>query len=198
MHGANNAPLVWPLLCILKGCRRPTGQKKRQSSRSKDRLKAPEREAQARLPPIRERRPSPPLPNDGKLTSSQEPERTKMTQTQSMFLSKLPVELRTMIYVEVLCRPVPIVHITTRKDGKLRYFRCKAADGRCRGLECFHGSNEDLYSTWRTRDKDLFSTWSPSHLPDMPDGGGGGLLTILQSCQQMSVFSENCGKSLRL
>ena len=185
MHGANNASLAWPLSCILKGCRIPTSKNKRESSRSKDRLKAPEKEAQARLSPTRERCPPSPLPDDGKPTSSQEPRYTKMEQTQSMFMSKLPLELRTMIYVEVLCRPVPIVHITTRKDGKLGFFRCKAADGRCRGLECFHGPNEDLYSTWRTRDKDLFSTWSPSHLPAMADGGG--LLAILQTCQQMSV-----------
>lgn len=97
-----------------------------------------------------------------------------------------------MIYVEALCRPVHIVHITTRKDGKLGYFRCKAEDGQCRGLECFHGPNEDLYSTWRARDKDLFSTWSPSNVPDIADGGG--LLAILQSCQQMSVSLDMCAR----
>ena len=89
-----------------------------------------------------------------------------------------------MIYEEVLCRPVHIVHITSRKDGKLGYFRCKAENGRCRGLECFHGDGEELYSTWRTRDKDLFSTWSPSNVPDIADGG---LLAILQSCQRVLV-----------
>ena len=86
-----------------------------------------------------------------------------------------------MIYEEVLCKP-DVVHITTRKDGKLVYFRCKAEDGRCRGLECFHASNEDLYSTWRTRDKDLFSTWSPGNASDLADGG---LLGLLQSCRQV-------------
>ena len=89
-----------------------------------------------------------------------------------------------MIYEEVLCKPVPVLHITTRKDGKLVYFRCKAEGGRCRGLECFHTSDEDLYSTWRTRDKDLFSTWSPSNTPDTADGG---LVALLQSCRQVSV-----------
>ena len=86
-----------------------------------------------------------------------------------------------MIYKEVLCRP-DVVHITTRKDGKLVYFRCKAEDGRCRGMECFHVSNGDLYSTWRTRDKDLFSTWSPTNASDLADGG---LLGLLQSCRQV-------------
>ena len=185
MHGANGT-LAWPLSCILNGCRLPTGQNKPES---RDRLKAPKKKVQARLPRTRKRSPSSPLPDDGNPISSQEPKHTKMEQSQSMFMSKLPLELRTMIYEEVLCRPVHIVHITARKDGKLGYFRCKAEDGRCRGLECFHGSNEELYSTWRTRDKDLFSTWSPSNLPDIADGG---LLAILQSCQQVSVSPNIC------
>ena len=185
MHGANGT-LAWPLSCILNGCRLPTGQNKPES---RDGLKAPKKKVQARLPRTRKRSPSSPLPDDGNPTSSQKPKHTKMEQSQSMFMSRLPLELRTMIYEEVLCRPVHIVHITARKDGKLGYFRCKAEDGRCRGLECFHGSNEKLYSTWRTRDKDLFSTWSPSNLPDIPDGG---LLAILQSCQQVLVSLNIC------
>lgn len=179
MHEANG-PLAWSLSCILNGCRLPIGQNKRESSRSRDRLQAPKKKA-----PTQERCPSSALPDDGNPTFSQAPKKTRMEQSQSMFMSRLPLELRTMIYEEVLCRPVNVVHITTRKDGKLGYFRCKAEDGRCRGLECFHGPNEDLYSTWRTRDKDLFSTWSPSNAPDVADGG---LLTILQSCQQVSVL----------
>ena len=84
-----------------------------------------------------------------------------------------------MIYEEILCRPAGVVHITTRKNGKLGYFRCKAEDGRCHD-----GPKEDLYSTWRTRDKDLFSTWSPSDTPDIVDGG---LIPLLQSCRQVLV-----------
>lgn len=94
-----------------------------------------------------------------------------------------------MIYKEVLCRPVGFVHITIRKDGKLVYFRCKAQDGRCHGLECFHDLNDDLYGTWRTRDKDLFSTWSPSNTPNMTDVG---LVGLLQSCRQVSVLLNTC------
>ena len=89
-----------------------------------------------------------------------------------------------MIYEEVLCRPAGVVHITTRKDGRLGYLRCKAEDGRCGGMECFHGPNEDLYSTWRTRDKDLFSTWSPIDTPDMAEEG---LIPVFQSCRQVLV-----------
>ena len=89
-----------------------------------------------------------------------------------------------MIYEKVLCKPVNVVHITTRKDCKLVYFRCQAEEGRCRGLECFHDPNEDIYGTWRTRDKDLFSTWSPSNTSNTAEGG---LLGLLQSCRQVSV-----------
>ena len=189
MHGANG-PLAWPLSCILNGCRLPTGQNKRES---RDQLKAPKKKVQARLPPTPKHSPSSPPPDNEKSTSCQEPKHTKMEQSQSMFMSKLPLELRTMIYEEVLCRPVHIVHITARKDGKLGYFHCKAEDGRCRGLECFRGPDEELYSTWRTRDKDLFSTWSPSNLPDIADGGG--LLAVLQSCQQVFVSLILCVRS---
>ena len=94
-----------------------------------------------------------------------------------------------MIYEEVLCKPVNVVHITTRKDGKLVYFRCQAEGGRCRGLECFHDPNEDIYGTWRTRDKDLFSTWSPSNTPNTAEGG---LLGLLQSCRQVLVLLNIC------
>ena len=94
-----------------------------------------------------------------------------------------------MIYEEVLCKPVGVVHITSRKDGKLVHFRCKAEDGRCRGLECFHDLDEDLYSAWRTRDKDLFSTWNPSNTSKMADGGS---LALLQSCRQVSVYPHTC------
>lgn len=184
MHVAN-PPLAWPLSCILNGCRLSTGQNKRDRERSGDRLEAPTKISAAPLPPTREICLSSLLPDDENSAVSEGARNTKMEQSQSMFMSRLPLEVRIMIYEEVLCRPVDVVHITTRKNGKLGYFRCKAEDGRCRGLECFHGPNDDLYSTWRTRDKDLFSTWSPSDTPDMEDGG---LLALLQSCRQ--VYTE--------
>lgn len=189
MHVAN-APLVWPFSCILNGCRRSTVQRKRDSSRSSGRLAAPETKAPAPLHPTRERCLSSSSLDDRDLILSQGTKHTKMDQSQSMFMSRLPLEVRTMIYEEVLCRPVGVVHITTRKDGRLGYSRCKAENGRCRGLECFHGPNEDLYSTWRTRDKDLFSTWSPSNTPDIADGG---MVALLQNCRQVSV-SPNLGQ----
>ncbi len=186
MHVAT-ASLPWRLSCVLNGCRLPTGQNKSDSSRSRDRLKAPKK-ASPPLPPPRDRCTPSPLPDDGNLTVSKRAKYTKMEQSQSFFMSRLPLEVRVMVYEEVLCRP-GVVHITTRKDNKLGYFRCRAEDGRCRGLECFHGPNEDLYSTWRTRDIDLFSTWSPSDTPEMTDGG---LLALLQSCRQVSVSLQMC------
>lgn len=188
MHVAD-APLAWPLSCILNGCRLPTGQTKRDRKRSGDRLKAPKKEFSAPLPLTRDLCLSSPPPDNGIAMVSKGPKHTNMEQSQSMLMSRLPLEVRLMIYEEVLCRPVGVVHITTRKNGKLGYSRCKAEDGRCRGLECFHGPNEDLDSTWRTRDKDLFSTWSPSNTPDMADGG---LLALLQSCRQVSVSLNPC------
>ena len=177
----------WPTTCFLKGWRPSTRQPKRDSSRSRDGLN--KKKAPAPLPTARELCPSSSLPDSENLTISKGTEVTRKGQSQSMLMSRLPLEVRIMIYEEVLCRPVGVVHITTRKDGKLVYFRCKAEDGRCRGLECFHDPNEDLYGTWRTRDKDLFSTWSPSNTSNMADGG---LVGLLQSCQQVSVSLNTC------
>lgn len=177
MHVAN-APWAWPLSYILNGSRTPPGQNKPDRNRSVDRFKAFKKKALAK------RCLSSPLTDDTNPPVSNSAEYTKMVESPSMFMSRLPLEVRAIIYEEVLCRPVGVVHITSRKDGKLGYFRCKAEDGRCRGLECFHGPNDDLYSTWRTRDKDLFSTWSPRNTPYMADGG---LLALLQSCRQVSV-----------
>ena len=177
-----NTPITWPLSCILNGCRLPKAQ-------TKPNRKATKKTALAPLPTTRELSPSSPSLHHGRPTISKGAKITEMEQSQSLLMSRLPSEVRIMIYEEVLCRPVGVVHITTRKDGKLVHFRCKAEGGQCRGLECFHDNNDDLYSTWRTRDKDLFSTWSPSKTPNMADGG---LLALLQSCQQVSVSLNTC------
>ncbi len=188
MH-VTSAPMNRLLSCILSGCRLPTGQKKRDNNHSEDGLKAskkciaPSSTASEIICPVA----SP--PDRGNPTIHKKTKYEKVEQSQSMFLSRLPFDVRTMIYEEVLCRPVGVIHITTRKDRTLVYFRCKAEDGRCRGLECFHDPDEDLYSTWRTRDKDLFSTWSPSNTPNMADGG---LVALPQTCQQMSVPFDTC------
>lgn len=184
-----NAPMAWPITCILNAWRSSIGQTKRDNSRSRGVLKATKEKAIALLPTTHEPCPSSPLPDHGNLTISEGAEITLMEQPQSMLISRLPLEVRIMIYKEVLCKPVGVVHITIRKDGKLVYFRCKAQDGRCHGLECFHDPNDDLYGTWRTRDKDLFSTWSPSNTPNMADVG---LVGLLQSCRQVSVFLNTC------
>ena len=181
--------MTWPIDCIFNGWRPSIGLTKRDSSRSRDSLKATKKKTLAPLPTIRRLCHSTPPPDNGNLTISKGAKVIGMEQLQSKFMSKLPLELRIMIYEEVLCKPVAVVHITTRKDGKLVYFRCQAQDGRCRGLECFHDPNEDIYGTWRTRDKDLFSTWSPSNTSNTADGG---LLGLLQSCRQVSVSLNVC------
>ena len=181
--------MTWPMSCILNRYRLPIGHTKPDNSRFRDRLKAAKEKALAPLPTTSGKCPSSPSPKYGNLTISKGVRVTEMEQSQSSLMSKLPLEVRIMIYEEVLCRPVGVVHITTRKDGKLVHFRCQAENGRCRGLECFHQTDENLYNTWRTRDKDLFSTWSPSNTPDMTDGG---LLGLLQSCRQTSVSLDMC------
>ena len=163
------------------------GSAKRESSRSRDCPKATKKKSLASLL-AREPCHFFPIPDEvtdhGDLMVMKEANDTRIEQSESAFISRLPYDVRSMIYEEVLCRPVSVVHITTRRDGSLVYFRCKAKDARCRGLECFHDPNQDLYGTWRTRDKDLFSTWSPSRAPHPVDGG---VLALLQSCQQVSV-----------
>ena len=181
--------MTWPINCILNGWRPSTGLTKRESSRSRDSLKAIKQKTLAPFPTASGLCPSA-LPLEYRNpTISEGAKVTEMDKSESLFMSKLPLELRIMIYKEVLCKPVNVVHITTRKDGKLVYFRCQAEEGRCRGLECFHDSNEDVYGTWRTRDKDLFSTWSPSNKPSTAEGG---LLGLLQSSRQVSVSLKSC------
>lgn len=52
------------------------------------------------------------------------PKQKTYDQSQSALFSKLPAEVRTMIYKEVLCGPVPIVHIVTKRKRKLAHVRC--------------------------------------------------------------------------
>ena len=181
--------MTWPINCILNGWRPSTGLTKRESSRSRDSLKATKQKSLAPCPTTSGLCASSVPRDHGNPTISEGAKVKEMEKSQSLFMSKLPLELRTMIYEEVLCKPVNVVHITIRKDGKLVYFRCQAEGGRCRGLECFHDPNEDIYGTWRTRDKDLFSTWSPSNTPNTAEGG---LLGLLQSCRQVSVSLNIC------
>ena len=181
--------MTWPINCILNGWRPSTGLIKRDGSRSREGLKATKNKTLAPLPTTRGLCPSSPPQDQGNLTIPKAAKIAEMEKSQSLFMSRLPLELRIMIYEEVLCKPVDVVHITTRKDGKLVYFRCQIGEGRCRGLECFHDPNEAIYGTWRTRDKDLFSTWSPSNTPNTAEGG---LLGLLQSCQQVLVPLSSC------
>ena len=173
---------------ILHGWRLPRGQDKRDSSRSND-LEAPKEEGLALPATTRDGCSSNSRVEHGKLSDSSGTKDKETGQSSSMFFSRLPFEVRAMIYEELFCKPVGVVHITVRKDGKLVHFRCKAENGLCRGLDCFHDLDEDLYSAWRTRDKDLFSTWNPCSRPNTADGGS---LAFLQSCRQVSVYLHTC------
>ena len=188
LHVANSF-MTWPINCIVNGWRPSTALTKRQSSRSRDGLKATKQKTLAPFPTASGLCPSA-LPREhGNPTISEGVKVKEMEKSESLFMSKLPLELRIMVYEELLCKPVNVVHITIRKDGKLVYYRCQAEEGRCRGLECFHDPNEDIYGTWPIRDKDLFSTWSPSNTPSTAEGG---LLGLLQSCRQVSVSLKIC------
>ena len=88
-------------------------------------------------------------------------------QSQSTLFSKLPGEVRTMIYREVLCGPVPIVHIVTKRNRKLGHIRC-------RGLK--------KYDIDESSDSYMHTIGSPGS--DIRERDGS-LLPLLQSCRRM-------------
>ena len=95
------------------------------------------------------------------------PRQKTYDQSQSALFSKLPGEVRTMIYKEVLCGPVPIVHIVTKRKRKLGHVRC-------RGLKD-HDVDE-------SSDSYIHTVGSPR--PDIRKRDGN-LLPLLQSCRRM-------------
>lgn len=96
-------------------------------------------------------------------------------QAQSMLFSKLPVEIRMLIYDLALSGDGRTIHIVRRRRDHLSHVRCTNQDGRCKGYECFR---------W----------WTPSSLHRSGSDNGtinkthGGLLPLLSSCRRMYVY----------
>ena len=110
------------------------------------------------------------------------PRRRSLDQCSSKLISSLPVELRVIIYRNVFCVPVPVVHIVKRKDGSLCHVRCRAADGECGTYRCYNDYSELSRLT---------SGVSLSHLKD--GGQCGSLLALLLSCKKVyftGIFAE--------
>ena len=95
------------------------------------------------------------------------PRQKTYDQSQSALFSKLPAEVRTMIYKEVLCGPVPVIHIVTKRKRKLGHVRC-------RGLKDHVGD--------QSSDSVIHTVGSPR--PDVQERDGN-LLPLLQSCRRM-------------
>ena len=119
-------PILWPLAYIFNLCRPKTPALHRRVKAAKERRRRKEVDPEP-LPAKRERSLTLPLPPASK-SSSFLPRRglkqNTVGQMTSSFFCKLPAEVRTMIYKEVLCGPVGMVHIEKGKDGILRQFRC--------------------------------------------------------------------------
>ena len=97
-------------------------------------------------------------------------------QAQSIFFSKLPLELRELIYEEVLAgRDGRLLHII-RTGGKLAHWRCRVQneDGYCdpKGLRCLEG--------WL---RYKASTWHPAETGRLRWKADGGLLPLLRTCR---------------
>ena len=95
------------------------------------------------------------------------PKQKTCDQSQSVLFSKLPAEVRTMIYKEVLCGPVPIVHIVKKRKRKLGYVRCQGLEDHSRG----QSSDSAIHEIGLPR-------------PDVKERDGN-LLPLLQSCRRM-------------
>ena len=120
------------------------------------------------LPVQRKRALTSPSPADAdKKDLFRRPKQKIYDQSQSAFFSKLPAEVRTMIYREVLCGPIPIVHIVTKTKRKLAHVRC-------RGLKD-HDVDE-------SGDSHIHTVGSPR---TDKKGRDGNLLPLLQSCRRM-------------
>ena len=70
-------------------------------------------------------------------------------QSQCSFISKLPAEVRVMVYHHVMCVPVPVIHVVRRKDGSLCHVRCRALKGECGTYRCYNDYS-DLSRTTKT------------------------------------------------
>jgi len=88
-----------------------------------------------------------------------------------------------MIYREVFCGPISVIHIVLRRNapGDIRsgYVRCRAAPGECGKQRCLSLYNEEKGGDW-----DPFRNVSLST--------DGDVLPLLLSCRQMSVARVEC------
>jgi hypothetical protein len=171
------------LLCqlmsfILSGCRLRNHESGQQESHSSDALKPRKYEDLEPLPSLRERRLSLPLPAISKASQwSLRPKQRTSRQSQASLFEKLPGEVRMMIYHELLCGPVPVIHIVLRKhapgDIRCGYIRCRAAAGKCYQQRCLSQYNDMTGGDWCAR--------NVSRRTD------GDVLPLLMSCRQMLV-----------
>lgn len=171
--------LLWHLMSFnLSGCPLRNHESGQQESHSSDALKPRRYEDLEPLPPLRERRLSLPLSPIPKASQwSLRPKQRTSRQSQVSLFGKLPGEVRMMIYHELLCGPIPVIHIVLRKhapgDIRCGYIRCRAAAGKCYQQRCLSQYNDMTGGDWCAR--------NVSRRTD------GDVLPLLMSCRQMSV-----------
>lgn len=90
-------------------------------------------------------------------------------QGQSMLFRKLPLEIRTMIYVNVFTTRSSWVHIVRKPDTRLANFRCKGFCKRVDGSPC-----------WGKRSS--YGDWEHEKEGERTDGGN---LPLLRTCRKM-------------
>lgn len=153
---------------------------------SGDSLKSRRYESLEQLPAIRARSLTLPLPAQSKPWLSSRPEQRTADQANSSFFEKLPGEIRTLIYREILCGPVPVAHLVLRQnapgDMRCAYIRCRAAGKSCGRQRCRDQYNAEM-------DGDYWGYYNVATRTD------GGILPLLLSCRQMSVFILVLAKS---
>ena len=119
------------------------------------------------------------VPSGDKLCANTGSDHEASNQLQCPLLSKLPTEVRMIIYHNVLCEPVPVVHIVRRKDGSLCHVRCRASRGECGTYRCYNDYSELSRSTKAGK-------VGPSTTIS------GGLLALPLTCKKMLVFCPHC------
>lgn len=132
----------WPITCIANGCRSPGRQSRRDAQRDKDRLQPPRGENPTPLSIVQERSVGGFQPAEPEAATNHDLKHRPAGQSQCIFLSKVPAEVRVMIYRDVLCGPVPVVHVVRRKDGTLCHVRCRAKEGECGTFRCYNDYSE--------------------------------------------------------
>lgn len=103
-------------------------------------------------------------------------------QTQSAFLMMLPLEIRQIIYEEILaCGDRKLVHIL-RKHGKLGHWRCRMQNG----LEVCDTQVQRCVEGWLEYKRKLWH-WDKQGRVDLRTDRG--LLSLLLTCRSVYVLS---------